>query len=127
MKNTVVIADELNNNKVLDVNTIGSGILDKLLEHLNLNHQVLFSSENSAQLKEIKIFRSIRNAITHNGSRLHKKDIKKCLPKITQHNLTFNRNNGQLKVDNISFLKEFHTLILDFGTEINKKMINNYR
>jgi len=125
LKETVNIADKINSSNLLNEDLHGS-ILEKLLKHLYSKHSIASANHANSQFKEIKAYRSIRNAIVHNGGKLSRRDTQNYLPTIQQFNVVLDTTNNFIRIEEHAFLTDFHNLIRAYGIHLNKEIIQNY-
>ncbi len=125
LKETVKLADKINSSNLLIEDLHGS-ILEKLAKHLYSRHLVTSANQANSQFKEIKAYRSIRNAIVHNGGKLSIRDTNNYLLTIQQFNVVLDTTTNFIRIEDHAFLTDFHNLIIAYGIQLNKEIIQNY-
>ena len=126
LKKTVEFVDKINNRNPLR-DDLRSGIIEKITKHLYTNHSIASAEKSNLQLKELKAYRSIRNAIVHSLNKINTGNIQTYLSYIKQFKIVFDNRTNLVRIEDIGFLEDFHQLILKYGICINKDIINQYQ
>ena len=109
----------------------GKGEIDTLRKYLNLVFGLKSSSSDLKEWQDLLEYKSVRNALVHNGGILNKEkknDLEKVrgFKIIKEHNVWYRTNSVYFRIKDIDFLKGFADLSVSYSKklldEINQKL-----